>query len=132
MKFLRLTIASLLLAPLGLLAQDDEYKAWVITQTEKPAQCLSSVAIQQIDGEERSLSPQGFEIEPGRHTMHGRAKINTAYCQPIRGHQDQSIEPLEAVFEAGKVYYVGFDHSSPDRNEWALVIWKVEDRNSDS
>ena len=123
-------LACLALLPISTLAQEEE-KAWVVTMTEKPSQCLSSVAIRQIDGREKIVSPQGFSLEPGLHTMSGTAKINTTYCRPIRGYRAQSVEPLEAEFEAGKVYYVGYDHSSSDRNEWALVIWKVEDRNSD-
>lgn len=112
----------------GLAMASDEDQAWVVTMTEKPAQCLSSVAIRQIDGRDRFVSPQGFSIEPGTHTMSGTAKINTTYCRPLRGYRSQAVPPLEAEFEAGKVYYVGFDHSSNDRDEWALVIWKVEDR----
>lgn len=120
-------LLALALLPLGATASDED-KAWVVTMTEKPAQCLSSVAIRQIDGREKIVSPQGFAIDPGVHTMSGTAKINTTYCRPIRGYRSQAVPPLEAEFEAGKVYYVGYDHSSSDRNEWALVIWKVEDR----
>ena len=43
------------------------------------------------------------------------------------GMTRDAIEPVEANFEAGKTYYLGFDHSSPHRKDWKLVIWKVED-----
>ena len=126
MKPLLPTLAVLALASPTLQA-DDEYVAWVVTQTAKPTECLAPVAIQQIDGQERSVSSQAFKLEPGLHSMHGRARIDTRHCPVVRGSRDASVPPLEAVFEAGKRYYVAFDHSSPNREDWALVIWKVED-----
>ncbi len=57
--------------------------------------------------------------------MNGRANINTTFCTVVWGNQGSPIPDLEADFEAGKTYYVGLDHSSKNRNEWKLVIWKV-------
>ena len=104
----------------------DQSKARIITQTAKPAECLSRVAIRKIDGEETFVHPQGFTLEPGRHTMSGTVALDTSYCKVARGNEWTEIPPLEEDFEAGKTYYVGFDHSAADRNEWRLVVWKVE------
>ena len=117
-----------LLMPLAGWAQedDDRDKARIITQVAKPSECISRVAIRQIDGKDRFVSPQGFDLEPGRHTMSGTVALDTSYCKVVRGNSYTRVEPLEADFEAGKTYWVGFDHSSSNRNEWALVIWKEE------
>jgi len=104
----------------------DKSKARIITQVAKPSECLSRVAIRQIDGEEKFVHPQGFTVEPGRHTMSGTVALDTSYCRVARGNEWTEIPPLEADFEAGKTYFVGFDHSSTNRREWGLVIWKVE------
>lgn len=103
-----------------------EDKARIVTQNAKPAECLSRVAIRRIDGEEKFVHPQGFYLEPGRHTLNGTVALDTSYCKVARGNEYTAIEPLEYEFEAGKTYYVGFDHSATNRADWALVVWKVE------
>jgi hypothetical protein len=124
-------IAALLLGPAvatpaGAAAGD---RALVITQVRRPASCIGAVQISQVDGRQRRLPAQGFEIEPGRHTMTGTAVIDAGMNCPIgRGVSRNNIEPLEHEFEAGMKYYVGFDHSSPNRDDWRLVVWKSEPR----
>ena len=101
-------------------------KAMIVTQNAKPAECISRVAIRKIDGREKFVSPQGFQLEPGVHQLSGTVALNTANCPGVRGNSYTDIPPLEAEFEAGKTYYIGFDHSSTDRNDWKFVIWKVQ------
>ena len=106
---------------------DESGEAKIITGHNKAAQCISPVQVRKIDGREASVQSMGFSLEPGTHTLTGSAKINTSFCKTVgRGTGRNKIEPLEAEFEAGKTYWVGYDHSSTDRNDWKLVIWKVE------
>lgn len=127
MKRMTLLLLALLLAPLAAaVTADDENLARIVTQTAKPAECLAPVAILQIDRRPVSVSPQGFTLEPGHHTMNGRALVDVGNCPVARGLENKAVPPLEADFEAGKTYYVGFDHSSKNRAEWHLVIWKTE------
>ena len=107
-------------------ANDRDGKARIITQVAKPAECLSRVAIQKIDGKEKFVSPQAFELSPGRHSLSGSVAVDTTFCKVVRGRQDVRVAPLEADFEAGKTYWIGYDHSSKNREDWKLVIWKVE------
>ena len=72
---------------------------------------------------------QGFELSPGTHSLQGTAKLNLTYCQAQSETTATHVPPLQAVFEAGKTYYVGLDHSSSDRSQWKFVVWKVEDMN---
>ena len=101
-------------------------QAQIITQNERPAQCISRVVITDIDGRLTNVARQGFKLDAGTHSMNGRAIINTSQCPAIRGRSTYTIPDLEADFEAGKTYYVGLDHSSKNKEEWRLVIWKVE------
>ena len=101
--------------------------ARVVTQNDLPSDCLAPVAINRIDGEMRALPARGFEIESGVHTVNGRATLDTTKCRPIGGDQQIGSAPdLEVNFEAGRIYYIAYDRSSPDTDEWQLVVWKVE------
>jgi hypothetical protein len=101
-------------------------KAKIVTQNERTAQCISSVVIDEVDGRLSNVAKQGFELDAGTHSMSGRAIINTANCPAIRGRNSYVVPDLEADFEAGKTYYVGLDHSSKNKEEWRLVVWKTE------
>ena len=93
----------------------------------RAAQCISPVQVRKIDGREAAVHSMGFNLEPGTHTLTGSALIDASMCKTVgRGTGRNKIEPLEADFEAGKTYWLGYDHSSTDRNDWKLVIWKVE------
>jgi len=101
-------------------------KARIITQNDRASQCISSVVIDEVDGRLSNVSKQGFELDAGTHSMNGRAIINTANCPAIRGRNSYVVPDLEADFQAGKTYYVGLDHSSKNKEEWRLVVWKTE------
>ncbi|MBT8065141.1 MAG: hypothetical protein KJN94_08985 [Gammaproteobacteria bacterium] len=121
-------LASIAIA-LPLLAQaGEDGKARIVTHMSNGAQCISPVHILRIDGREVQVNRGGFELEPGKHTMSGKTLIDTSICSTVgRGTQQHNAAPLEAEFEAGKTYWVGFDHNSPNRNDWKYVIWKVKD-----
>jgi len=132
-KKIGLLIAVLSFLSASIMAEEVELsKPRVVTFKENVTACLASVEIKQIDGHQRMLPTLGFEIEPGWHTMHGIAKLDLRRC-PVKDERSRKpahIPPLEWLFEAGKVYYVGLDYSSPLRENWRLVVWKVEDDES--
>ena len=127
MKNVLLMILALAFLPSAVFAKDPD-KARVVTFKSNPAKCLASVAIKQIDGHLRQLPTLGFEIEPGLHSMHGMATVDLRHCPVVedRIRRQVNVPPLEWFFEPGKVYYVGLDHSSVERQNWRLVVWKVE------
>lgn len=131
---IRTTLFSVVSAVLLLLApwaRADEAggKAKIVTSMSNGAQCIAPVHIRRINDKEVSVNRGGFELEPGQHTMSGTTVIDTSAC-PVLGRAtiSDNTPPLEAEFEAGKTYWVGFDHKSRDRSEWKYVIWKVQDK----
>jgi len=106
---------------------DNPEQAKIVTSFEKPAECISSIHVNKIDGREVLVQQLGFSIDAGKHSLSGRALINTTFCKAVgRGTNRDQPEPIEADFEAGKTYYLGYDHSAPHRKDWKFVIWKVE------
>ena len=99
----------------------------VVTQAGRPGDCLAALAVNKIDGELRVVPAQGFLIEPGIHRVNGRATLDTKKCQPIAVDQQiGSTADLEVNFEAGRTYYIAYDHKSQNTDEWRLVVWKVD------
>jgi hypothetical protein len=134
MKKISLLLMLLTMLPLSLYAEEEEETegmARVVTFKENVTTCLAKVQIKTIDGHNRNLPSLGFDIKPGWHTMHGTAQVDLKRC-PVkdehkRSNRDVHVPPLEWLFEAGKVYYVGLDHSSPMRENWRLIVWDVKD-----
>ena len=127
MKIFQFVLFCLFLLPFQANAEE-EGKAKIVTSHNNASQCISPVRILKIDGREVAVQRMGFDLDPGKHTMAGSALINTAFCAVVgTGTYRDSAPPLEAEFEAGKTYYVGFDHSARNRKDWKYVIWKVKD-----
>ena len=101
--------------------------ARVVTGAGLPSECLAPLLVTRIDGVKRVMPAPGFLIEPGVHTINGRALLDTKKCQPLG--DDQQIATaldLEVNFETGKIYYIAYDRSHPGTAEWKLVVWRVE------
>lgn len=99
----------------------------VVTGAGLQDDCLAPVAITRIDGLERAVSAKEFLIEPGMHTLNGRATLDTTKCHPIAGEPGLKKAPdLEVNLELGNTYFIAYDRSSLNSNEWKLVVWKVE------
>ena len=127
MKAMRLIVLVMVLFLPAQGWSDKAEKAQVITSQNRAAQCISPVQVRKIDGREAAVHAMGFSLEPGTHTLTASALIDTSMCKTVgRGTGRNKIEPLEADFEAGKKYWLGYDHSSTERKDWKLVIWKVE------
>ena len=101
--------------------------ARVVTHTSPLEECLAPVAITRIDGEKQVLSSQGFLIEPGVHTLNGRATLDTTKCQIRKDDLQPGKSPgIEINFKAGRTYYIAYNHAAPHTGDWQLVVWKVD------
>lgn len=129
-----LILAALLLTPFSSVAGDEDEagKAIIVTGMARPVSCIAPVAIHEIDGKNVQVHPQRFELEAGEHSMKGTAAVNLDYCPKGRTAEGRRIlkrgriEPLQGYFEAGLQYYVGFDHSAEDPENWGYTVWKIE------
>ncbi len=126
MKMRLLILSCLMLVPAAVLG-DDAGTATIVTGARKAVQCISPIEVYKIDGIETIVPELVFEIPAGRHTIQGRAKINTTHCKTVgRSFNRHQAAPLEADFEAGKTYYVGYDHSASNARDWKIVIFRVD------
>lgn len=101
--------------------------ATVVTHGAPPVDCVAAVEITRIDGLHKVVPADGFDIEPGEHRLNGRALIDTSWCELSKDQQFAGPLPdLEMNFQAGRTYYIGFDHKPENSREWKLVVWKVE------
>lgn len=101
--------------------------AKVVTHVARPKDCLAAIMVNRIDGEKKLVSAREFVIEPGIHTINGKAILDTTHC-PITDPRLQvpSAPDLEFNFEIGSTYYIGYFHKSENTEEWQLVVWNIE------
>ena len=101
--------------------------ARVLTSQGRPAECLAPVSVNRIDGEARVVSAKGFFIEPGIHTINGKATLDFTHCPLIDSNLSISrAADLEVDFEPGGTYHVGYYHAPANLDEWKLVVWHIE------
>ena len=99
----------------------------VVTGPGRPVDCLAPVSVTRIDGQLKTVPAQGFLIEPGVHTINGRATLDFEQCGITDNQLQIGTTPdLEVNFEAGNTYYVAYDHKSQNTDDWNLVVWMVE------
>ena len=101
--------------------------AKVVTPESLLESCLAPVSINRVDGQIQNLPARGFLIDPGIHTVNGLATLDATKCPSIKGNLQLGSSPgMEINFEAGRTYYIAYDHESPNPVEWRLVIWQVD------
>jgi hypothetical protein len=101
--------------------------AAVITSEGRPADCIAPVAVTRIDGEARTVSAKGFLIEPGVHTINGRAALDLTNCPLIDNKLTiDAAADLEIDFLPGSIYYIGYYHQPTNSLDWKLVVWQME------
>ena len=102
--------------------------ARVLTSYGRPAECLAPVSVNRIDGETRVVSAKGFLIEPGIHTINGKAILDITNCPLIDSNPNISrAADLEVDFEPGGTYHVGYYHAPANTEEWRLLVWHIEE-----
>lgn len=125
MQKIILTVVLAVLPVSGLWAQGN--MATVITRGGAPVDCMAAVEINKIDGQKKFVPAGGFEIEAGEHSLNGRALLDTSWCKLDKDARIFGPLPdLQINFQAGRTYYIGFDHKSENLQEWKLTVWKVE------
>jgi len=101
--------------------------ATVITSKGRPADCIAPVAVTTIDGKKVVVPAKGFLIEPGTHSINGKATLDMTSCPLDDSNPDiGSMADLEVNFMPGNTYFIGFYHKPANTLEWKLVVWHVE------
>ena len=103
-----------------------ESQAKIITQNGVQERCIAPVSVYEINDQTTSVSQQGFYLEAGHYRIKAQGLVSTFGCPVLYIPKHYRIPPIEATFEAGKVYYLGMDHSSTRITDWRVVIWRVE------
>ena len=118
-------LLALTLLPLGAQARNDGM-ALIITSFDQPTKCISAIQVYKLNDREVDYGRVSFEIKPGAYTLRGRAVVDSSFCPVLRGNDRSTVADLAVVFEPGMTYYIGLDHSSRNREDWHLVVWKTE------
>lgn len=96
----------------------------------QPARDIYPVKIVAIDGEQ-IIPREVFWLEPGKYVLTVSAEItNPGGLSSMRGRlrEDDDINEIEVVVEAGKTYYIGAHFTGRDRRRpYNTVVYRVED-----
>lgn len=97
------------------------------------AKQIFPVSLLEVNGENVSVRNDAAWFKPGEYELNFASKVDSRYTQavlpPQQRRNTQSQEwntELRINVEAGKTYYIGFDASSNDTDEWQPVIYKVK------
>ena len=106
---------------------DESNMVRIVTLGGRGTDCLAPVAVSRIDGQMVVVPAQGFFLEPGSHTINGKATLDFSKCpHDLSDLQMDSVADLEVDFVYGFTYYIGFEYKSDNSAEWQLVVWKME------
>jgi len=113
------------------IAQPNEPHGQVITSVDLPGQYLYAVQVYKVDGQEIPRRRGAVWLKPGRHEINAVSdgSVNRGFVPGLRIDRSfPSGKPLVLDVEAGKIYYVALKADDSRRENWELVVWKVEDQ----
>ena len=103
----------------------------IVGAPAQPARDIYPVKIVAIDGEQ-IIPREVFWLEPGKYAFTVSAEItNSGGLKSTRGRvrEDDDINKIEVVVEAGKTYYIGAHFTGRDRRRpYSTIVYRVEDR----
>ena len=133
MKILTL-LAALLLSGTAFafnFASPSEPSAKIILSHSNAAKQIFSVKLLMINGENINVRSDAVWLAPGEYELRLASFIDKNYTKQIlspkerRGLKDWN-NTMKITVEAGKSYYIGYDASSSQTEEWSPVIYKVK------
>ena len=89
------------------------------------------VVINNIDGRNVPDRSNAVWLTPGKHSIRVRAVVvnlnSRSHALTRRQTKINRINrTLELTVEEGKTYYIGYDTSGRNPNDWKAVVWKVK------
>lgn len=103
----------------------------VILNNSITAKQIFPVNLLMVNGENVSVRNSAVWLSPGSYELKFAAQVNKRFTQQVlspkerRGHNDWNTTMVLKV-EADKSYYIGFDASSNDVENWRPVVFKVK------
>lgn len=104
----------------------------IVGSPAAPARDLYTVHFIEIDG--RNILPRNvLWIEPGKYTITVSAQIRNPRRRSTTGHsnllEDDGLNEIELVVEAGKTYHIAALFDGEDRRRpYSTVVHRVEER----
>ncbi len=105
-----------------------ERYALILTDVSRRAERIFPVEIYRIDDQE-IRDPRGQRpIEPGVHTIRARGIVNRDLVPGLtRDLSRGGPQEITVNFQSGYRYFLGLKADSPRREDWELVVWKIEE-----
>ncbi|MCB1603120.1 MAG: hypothetical protein R3F25_12550 [Gammaproteobacteria bacterium] len=107
---------------------DDAAK--LVLKSNKSTQRISSVILQEVNGDLVSPRENAVWLKPGEYQLRLAPVIlnNTApgTQKSLKRKTDNVNNMLNITVESGKTYYLGFDSSDEEVKNWKPVVWKEE------
>lgn len=112
-------------------ATPSESSAKIVMNNSINARQLFPVKLLMINGENISNRDNTVWLHPGEYELRFSTVINGDYTQKIMGLKERRglkdlANTLKIKVEADKSYYVGFDASSTQTEDWGPVVYQVK------
>lgn len=107
------------------------HAAMVVGALGEPGRDIYPVEFVMID--ETNIFPrEAMWLEPGKYELRVRTKArNPSGLRSVRGRlqENEDLNLIEVVLEAGKAYHIGAHYHNEDRRApYSVVLYRVEDR----
>ncbi len=112
-------------------ASPSEPSAKIVMNHAVNAKQLFPVRLLMVNGENVIVRDDAVWLQPGMYELRFATSINGDYTQQIMGLKERRglkdlPNTLNIKVEADKSYYVAFDASSTETEEWGPVVYKVK------
>lgn len=108
-------------------ASPSEPSAKIVMNFSKPAKQLFPVHLQTINGENVNVRSGAIWLEPGVYDLIFGSQVDLSYTKrQLKKIKNDSSNQLSLKVEEGKTYFVAFDASSSETEEWGPVVYKIK------
>ncbi len=129
-KFLPILILFTSISLSAPFVKPSEPHGMLIFNVSHATQDVFPVSLYSIDGKQVITRQNAVWLSPGKHTIKVNSKINlTARSGVVTARQKITSfrnKSIEIDVKEGKKYYVGYDASDNNSNNWHPVVWKVK------
>lgn len=112
-------------------ASPSEPSAKIVMNHANNAKQLFPVRLLMVNGENVNVRNNAVWLQPGEYELRFATTINGDYTKKIMGLKERRglknlPNTLKINVEADKSYYVAFDASSTETEEWGPVVYKTK------